>query len=264
MGIGGAVLDALQLDAGSVDEDLRSAIAALDGSCDGLEDLTDFPSPSTFFLSPGPPGLNDGALTAAAAAAAQPVGKGGAGDFGDFGDFGLELPNMDMGMGDGSDGSDGMDVAAAAVPDVADREAPSPSDDDVPTFMDMAQAAYRRAALTSRALLVDASVQKLAVALANDPQAMELAKTLCKPPIRVVVKPALSKKRKKKVAVVVKDDKYWEKRKKNTLAAKKNREKLKQKKLLEQAQESARKELLHRTGTHGYNLLLDAMGVRSF
>ena len=116
----------------------------------------------------------------------------------------------------------------------------------------------------SRAMLADPGVQQLALALASDHRAMALAKTLCKPPINLVVKPALSKKRKKKVAVIVKDDKYWEKRKKNTLAAKKNRERRKQKKLLEEAQAKARAELLQRTGTHGYKLLVDAMGVRSF
>ena len=106
-----------------------------------------------------------------------------------------------------------------------------------------------------------AAVRALTMAMANDPRNLELARTLCAPPIDIVEVPALSRKRAKRVAVVVKDAKYVERRRKNTAAAKKNRMRKRQKKLLEEAQANARAELVQRTGVQdvGFAVVTDAV-----
>lgn len=116
--------------------------------------------------------------------------------------------------------------------------------------------------IDSQGLMVDPAVQQLALALAGDPRAMALAKTLCKAPVNIVVNPKLSKKRRKKkfVAECDKDDKYWARRAKNTALVRRNREKLKQNKQLALQKKHAHKELLQRTGAQGYGLLVQAVG----
>ena len=90
----------------------------------------------------------------------------------------------------------------------------------------------------------EVSVEDLAAIFARDTtgQVMQLAKVLCKAPVKINEKPALKKKRAAKVSVPEskKDAKYYARRAKNTAAAKRNRDLKKQKRVLEKEQANAK------------------------
>jgi len=90
----------------------------------------------------------------------------------------------------------------------------------------------------------EVSVEDLAAIFARDTtgQVMQMAKVLCKAPVKINEKPALKKKRAAKVSVPEskKDAKYYARRAKNTAAAKRNRDLKKQKRVLEKEQANAK------------------------